>query len=806
MGTLTQNLRYALRQLLKSPGFTLTAVLTLALGIGATTAIYTVVYATFIAPMPYPEPKQLVMVWSWIQGGRNGVSAGDFTDWKQQSHVFQDLIANSGTSFNLAGKEAPEMVQGQFGTPGMYRMMGIPFQFGRDFLPEEGVAGKEDVVTISNKLWKHLGADPHILGKSISLDQRPYTVVGVWGPGQPDRLPWQIEAPLVFKPEQINHEFHWLNIMGRLKPGITLAQANEDMSAVAAHIAEANPRSNTGWGAHVEELQNDYLGDNVKQTLWLLLAAVGLLLLIACVNVANLLLAKGTTRQREVAIRTAIGATRRTIFVQFLVESLLLALIGGVAGIGLGFGMLRGIIAAMPDGTLPSEADLRLSLPVLFVTIGATTLAGLLFGCAPAWSASRLDPAEFLKEGGRAGSGRMRQLVRRGLVVGEFTLALALLAGAGMAIHSFWNLTRVDLGIETDHVLVFGLPMAKDGNFTAQQIIAHYQQILSSVESTTGVQYAAALTGMPLYGAGFGMPFTIEGQPESTDRSKRPGAGFQMVTPHYLQTFGIRLVGGRSINEQDTAGSVHVAMVNEEFVSRYFKGQNPLGKRIFVEELIPGATRLGDPKPWEIVGVFHNVHGSPFQVRPEIDVPFAQSSWPNVTIGVRTTQDPAAMTKTITKAVHAIDANAALNRAGTMDQVRDDTLQGQRFNLLLYVIFAVIALALAAVGIYGVMAFSVGQRMHEIGVRMALGASRDRVIRMILGEGAVMAGIGLLLGLAGSYFVGRAMHSTLYGVGTFDFPAWGAVGTVLLLSALVACYVPARRAARVEPVRALRID
>ena len=806
MGSLSQNLRYALRQLFKTPGFTLTAVLTLALGIGATTAIYTVVYATFIAPMPYPQPKQLVMVWSWIQGGRNGVSAGDFTDWKQQSHVFQDLIAISGTSFNMAGKEAPEMVQAEFATPGMYRMMGIPFQFGRDILPEEGVAGKDQVVVIANRLWKRLGADPHIIGKQISLDQKPYTVVGVWTAGQPDRLPWEISAPLVFKPEQLNHEFHWLNVMGRLKPGITLTQANADMAAVAANITKDNPRSNTGWGAHVEPLQNDYLGDRVKQTLWLLLAAVGLLLLIACVNVANLLLAKGTTRQREVAIRSAIGATRRTIFLQFVVESLLLAFIGGAAGVGLGYAMLRGIIAAMPENTLPSEADLRLSLPVLFVTIAATTLAGLLFGCAPAWSASRVDPAEFLKEGGRAGSGRVRQLVRRGLVVGEFTLALALLAGAGMAIHSFWNLTRVDLGIQTDHVLVFGLPMAKDGNFTAEQIIGHYQQILSSVESTTGVQYAAGVTGMPLYGAGFGMAFTIDGQPESSDRSKRPTAGFQMVTPHYLQTFGIRLVRGRSINEQDTAGSVHVAMVNEEFVSRNFKGQNPIGKRIFVDELKPGATVIGEPKPWEIVGVFHDVHGGPFQVRPEIDVPFFQSSWPGVTFAVRTSQDPAAMTKTIAKAVHAIDANAALNHVQTMDEVRDETLQGQRFDLLLYVLFAAIALALAAVGIYGVMAFAVGQRVHEIGVRMALGASRERVIRMVLREGAVMAGVGLLLGLAGSWFVGWAMHSTLYGVGTFDFPAWGAVGTVLLLSALVACYFPARRAARVEPIRALRID
>jgi putative ABC transport system permease protein len=807
MQKIFQNLRFSLRMLRKNAGLTGTMVFTLALGIGATTAIYTVVYATLIAPMPYPKPDQLVIVWSKIQGFRNVTAAQDFLDWAEQSKSFQGLKAFTGTSFNLAGKQEPEMVPAQQTTPGMYSMMGTRFILGRDFLPDEGIQGKDHVAILMNKMWKRLGSDPNIVGKQIMLDQKPYTVVGVLAPGQTDRLEQDLLVPLVFTPDQKNHDFHWLLVMGRLKDGVNLQQAQADMDAVTAHIAQANPRSNKGWGARVEPLQNDFLGDNVKLTLWLLLGAVGCVLLIACVNVANLLLARGTARQREVAVRSAVGATRADVFVQFLTESLALACVGGAVGIGVGYAMLRGLIAAMPKNTLPSEADLSLNLPVLAVAIAATTLAGLLFGCAPAWYASRLDPAETLKEGGRSGASRVRQRLRQALVVGEFTLALALLAGAGLAMHSFWNLNHVDLGVETEHILTFELPMNNGTDYTPDQIIAYYQQIVRKIESTVGVQAATAGTALPLEGAGFGMPFTIKGQPDYADPSQRPGAGFGMVSPDYFKTFGIRLVQGREFNEADNAGSPRVAVVNEQFARHFFPNKNPIGQVLNVEQIVPGVQKLGPYQAWEIVGVYHDVRGGSFErQREEILVPFYQSPWIDVNMGVRTAGDPAAMTKTIAAAVHSVDPTLALADVRTLEEIRDLDLSGDRFSLLLFACFAAIALALAAIGIYGVMAFAVGERTHEIGVRIALGASRERVMRMVLREGLVLAGMGLTLGLAGAYFVGRAMRSTLYGVGSIDASAFCAVAAVLLIAALVACYFPARRAASVEPMQALRIE
>lgn len=807
MSRLLQNIHFSLRVLRKNPGITTTIALTLALGIGATTAIYTVVYATLLAPMPYPHPEQLVIVWSKIQGFRNGVAAGDFLDWQEQSSTFQELKAFTGTSFNMAGKEEPEMVPAQMTTPGMYSMMGNRFLLGRDFLPEEGVDGKDHETILMNKLWKRLGADPNIVGKQIMLDQKPYTVVGVLAGGQADRLNQDLVVPLAFKPEQKNHDFHWILVMGRLKPNVTLQQAQADMNSVTDHIAQANPRSNKGWGASVEALQNDFLGDNVKLTLWLLLGAVGCILLIACVNVANMLLAKGTGRQREIAIRSAVGASRFDVFTQFVTESLVLAFLGGILGVGVGYAMLRAFIAAMPQDTLPSEASLTLNLPVLLVTLCATTVAGLLFGCAPAWYASRLDPAETLKEGARSGSSRIRHRVRQALVVGEFTLALALLAGAGLAMHSFWNLAHVDLGVKTDHILTFGLPMNKGMDYKPEQITAYYQQIVRSVESATGVESASASTGLPLQGAGFGMPFTIQGQPAFTDPSQRPTAGFGMITPDYFKTYGIQLVKGRLFTDADNAGSVRVAVVNEQLVRHYFPGKDPIGQVLNVEQIIPGVQKLGPYQSWQIVGVYHDVRGGNFQrQREEIQVPFAQSPWIFIQMGVRTAGDPAAMTKTIAAAVHKVDPTLALAQPETLDQIRQEDLSGDRFSLLLYASFAVIALALAAVGIYGVMAYAVGERSHEIGVRMALGASRDRVARMILREGLILAAAGLVFGLIGSYFVGRAMRSTLYGVGSIDVGAFCAVGAILLISALVACYFPAHRAAGVDPMRALRIE
>jgi putative ABC transport system permease protein len=805
--SILHDLRYALRQLRKSPGFTITAVLTLALGVGANTAIFTVVYATLLAPMPYPQPDQLVMVWSKIQGGRNQIAAQDFEDWKHQNTAFQDLNAFTGGNFNLATKDLPEYVQGQYATPGLYRMEGVKFLYGRDFLPEEGILGREREVILMNKEWRRLGADPNIVGKQLRIDGSPYTVVGVLAPGFADRLPPWLVEPLAFKPDQLNHDFHWLLIMGRLKPGVTIQQAQANMDAVTANIAQAFPKSNKGWGAIVEPLHNDFLPKDRIHTLWLLLGAVGFILLIACVNVANLLLAKGTTRHREVAVRTALGATRKIIFSQFLTENLLLALIGGLLGVGVGLVSLKGLVLMMPEGTLPSEADLTLNIPILLFSLAASTLSGLLFGGAPAWYATRVDPAEALKEGGRSGTGAGRQGLRRLLVIGEFAMALALLTGAGLAIHSFWNLTNVDLGVNTTNIQTFSLPVPDARPKDPALITTYYQQILASIKAVPGVLDASASAGLPLEGTYFGMPFTIAGQPDFVDPSQRPGANFGMITPEYFKTYGIQILRGRGFTDQDNSATVRVAMVNEKFVTKFFGGKDPLQQRLMVEELIPGVTKLGPAAPWQIVGVFHNVRAGGFRDDfPEIEIPFAQIPWPGAQIGVHTAGDPAAMMKSISAAVHSVDPQIALAEPRTLEEVKSLMLSDDRFTMTLYFCFAFVALLLAGVGIYGVMAFTVAQRVHEIGLRMALGASRGKVVGLILKEAMVLAFLGLGIGLVGAFFVGRAMHNTLYGVGSVDYGAIAGVALVLLSASLVASWLPARRAASVEPMKALRAD
>ncbi len=807
METLLQNLRFSLRMLGRNPGLTITVLLTLALGIGANTAIFTVDYATLLAPLPYPEPDQLVMVWSKIQTYHNSVSAGDYTDWKNQATVFQDLCAWTGQSFNIATKDQPEYLQATAASVGFLKMWGEPLLMGRYFLPEEGVAGHEHVVILTHKLWAKLGSNPNIVGTTLRLDGQPYTVVGVERPEIFDKGQPEMTVPLVFKPEQLNHDFHWLLVMGRLKPGVTIKQAQQNMDAVTAHIAEIYPRSDKGWGSYVEPLKNDFMPKERIQMLWLLLGAVGFVLLIACVNVANLLLARGMTRQKELAVRSAVGAARSTIFGQLLTESVVLALGGGALGVGVGYGMLQGLIAVMPRDTLPWEAKLTLNIPILLFTLGATTVAGLLAGSAPAWYASRVDPAEALKEGGRTGTSAGKHRVRRVLVVGEFTLALVLLAGAGLAIHSFWNLTKVDLGVKTDHVLTFFLPVPDQRSNDPAQITAYYRDVLARVAAVPGVQHVAASTGTPLYGAGFGMPFTIVGGPTYADPSQRPGTGFGMVTPDYFATFGIHLVRGRELNDQDTATSVKVAVVNEDFVKKYLKGKDPLRTRIAVEQLIPGVTKLGPYQEWQVVGVYHNVHAADQRdENPEMLIPFWQIPWPQAEFGVRTAEEPLGMLRSVAAAVHSVDPEIALAQPETLDQIREETMSSEKFTLILFGTFAAVALFLAALGIYGVMAFSVAQRSHELALRMALGASPSRVVGLVVREGAILAGVGLGLGLIGAYFVGRAMQSMLFGVKPLDVAAFLSVGLVLMAAALLACYLPARRAAGIHPMQVLRTE
>jgi putative ABC transport system permease protein len=806
MANLGRNIRFGLRLLVKNLGFTSVALLALTLGIGANTAIFSVVYATLLAPLPYPNPDQLVIVWSKVNGNRNGVSAGDFLDWKQQSTVFQDLCAWTGGSYSLSTSDHPEMIQTRLTTAGFNNMVGTPFFLGRDILPEEGVVGKNRVVVMTHRLWiERFGSDRDIIGKPVRLNGEPYTVVGVLAAGQPDRLESQLFVPLAFKPEQINHDFHFVLVMGRLKPGVTLQQANANMDSVTHHIAEVYPKSNKGWSAAVEPLQNDFISRDLIKNIWLLMGGVCFILLIACVNVANLLLARGTVRQKEIAVRASLGATRGQLFAQFLTESLALSLIGGVLGIGLAWGLLKAIVALIPPFTLPSEADIRVNLPVLFFSLGASLLSGALFGCAPAWQTARLNLSDVLKESGRSAISAGRHGLRRVLVVIEFALALTLLAGAGLVIHSFWKLSRVDLGFRQDHILTFFLPVTNERFSSPEQINAFYRQLLDKIGSLPGITATSASTGMPIIGTNFGMPFNLAGQAVD-DPSSRPGAGFNMVTPEYFKTFGIRIEKGRAITAQDVAGGQPVAVVNQTFAKKYLSNVDPLTQRVVVEQLIPGVTKLGPPIEWQIVGVYHDLHnggvrGDGF---PEIDVPFVQSPWPQAGLAVRTFGDPGSMTKSITAVVRSADPDLPLDQVKTMDQLVNESLAGDRFSTVLFASFAGVALLLAAIGIYGVMSFAVAQRTHEIGLRMALGAGPNQVLRLVLKEGMLLAFAGLVVGLAGTYFVGRVMKTLLYQVNATDPAAISSVAAVLLLSALCACYVPARRATQVDPMVALR--
>ncbi len=805
MGTLLRDAGYGLRMLRKNPGFAAVAIFTLALGVAANTAIFSVVYATLLAPLPYPEPDQLVMVWSRIRNNRNGVSAGDFTDWRRQATVFQDLNAWTGRSFNLATAARPEKEQGRAVTPGFLSMIGYDFALGRNFNDDEGTAGRNHVVILTNRLWQQrFGGDPAIVGRTVRIDSEPYTVTGILAAGAADRMQDMLYVPLVFTPEQLNHDFHWLLIMGRLKPHVTMPQANANMVAVAKHIADENPKSNNGWSASVEPLKNNFLDSGTITALWLLLGAVGFVLLIACANVANLLLARGAARQRELAVRGALGASRTEIIRQFITESVVLALVGGAIGVALAAGLLHVIMTMMPAYTLPSEADVRLNLPVLLFTLGVCTLSGVLFGCAPAWQGAKLDVNSTLKQTGRAVSGGRHRL-QRALVVIEFALALTLLSGGGLAIHSLFNISRVNLGFRTEHLLTFNVPIPDGRLKTAEQVNVFYDQMIERLRAAPGVSIVSASTGMPVQGTGFGMPFSIAGTPVS-DPSQRPGAGFNMVSADYFKTFGIPIVRGRAFTDQDRAGGQPVAIVNQRFVSQFLKDVDPLTKRLVVEQLIPGETRLGPPMEWQIVGVYGDVRNAgPGQDGfPEIDVPFSQSPWPGALLAVRTAGDPLSVTQDVGAVIRSIDPDLPMADVKTMDQLVSESMANTRFNTALFGAFAVVALLLAAFGVYGVMSFVVAQRTHEIGLRMALGAGRARVLRHVLREGMTTALLGTVLGSIGAYFVARAMQRVVYGVGAMDGTAFAVVALTLLVTALAACVIPAGRAASVDPIVALR--
>jgi putative ABC transport system permease protein len=576
------------------------------------------------------------------------------------------------------------------------------------------------------------------------------------------------------------------------------------MDGIAQQLQAERPRPNP-LTISVEPLHLNFLTDATRRNLWLLLGAVGLLLLIACVNVANLLFARGTSRQREIAVRAALGASRVRVFSQIFTESLVLAVFGGAFGILLAVGIVRFIEMVMPPvGTMiPSEATIRLSVPVLIFTTVVTAIAALLFGSAPAWQATRLDFNEVLKLGGRGGSGATKRHARRALVIAEFSLALTLLASGGLALKSFWNLTRIDLGIRPENVLAFRLPVPDQRLKDQAQMKSYYRQMLEKIEAIPGVRTATVMTGTPGGGPGSGTRFSIVGQPVANP-SERPSSTMQMVTAGYVDTLGIRLTKGRSIDLHDSDTSGRVVMVNEHFVTRFLSGKDPLSQRLIINEPRPGETQA-NPVELQIVGVFHNVRAAGTREDyPEMVLPFWQSPRPRASIALRTDGDPKGVLRSVAAAVNSVDPDLPLGGARTVDEIIGESLAIDRFSVVLFASFGALGLLLAAVGIYGVMSFGVAQRTNEFGIRIALGAQRSRIVGLVLKEGTILAVIGGAIGLIGAYLVRRAMQITLFDVPAVDVTAFGAMFALLLLCAWLACLIPAWRASRVEPLEALR--
>jgi putative ABC transport system permease protein len=802
-----RHFRLSFRLLGKNPGFAAVAILALALGIGPNTAIFSVVYASLLAPLPYPHPDQLVTIWSSVKGSKDQVSAADFLDWKRQASSFQEMAAACGAEFNLSSAQEPQYVEGERVSTNYYKLLGEKVWMGRDFRTDEGQPGKDHVFILSYRSWmSRFGGDSQAVGKQFRLNGEPYTLIGVLPPGPGDRSGLDLWVPLRFSTAELARGNTWWYVTARLKAGISLPQAQQEMNAITRRIGNLYPGWNKGLSALVEPLRNNSLSPSTRTNLWLLLGAVSFVLLIACVNVANLLLARGVARQRELAVRAALGASPSQLYLQLLAESLTLAAMGGIVGTLLGVGLLKVILVILPPGMLSPEADVRLSLPVLLFTLILTVLSGVLFGCAPALQASKVSPNEGLMQGGRSVVSVGHQRLRHALVVAEFALALTLLSGAALLVHTFVNRTHVDLGIRTDHILTFYLPIPQNRVASAAQTERFYSELLTKLQAVPGIRQAAASTDTPLDSANLELPFSVIGK-TTLSRSQRMDSAFQVVTPGYFQTFGVRMKRGRIFGPLDSAKAPRVAVVNEAFIRRFLSGVDPLSQRLSIEQLRNGILALGSPVEWQIVGVFHDVQNG---VRlgeaksPQIFVPFAQSPWPSATVSVRTTIEPEKMLKTVAAVVHSLDPNLPLANVKTMDQLVRDNFTGDRFGMALYGSLAGIALVLASLGIYGVMSFTVAQNTAEIGLRMALGASSADVLRNVLRRGLLLAGLGVVFGFIGTYFIGRTMESMLYGTGSLDWIAFSAVTVLLFGAALLACYIPAHRASAVDPIVALR--
>ncbi|PYT43133.1 MAG: hypothetical protein DMG47_14445 [Acidobacteria bacterium] len=812
-----RDFRYALRVLQRSPGFTAVAILTLALGIGANTAVFSVINSVLLGPLPYHVPGGLVMVWesnSQHPNPHNTVSPPNFFDWQSRSTVFSSMAYIADVRNNLTGNGEPEEVVVQAVSANFFSLLGVNPILGPGFTTENGKAGHDNVVILDYGLWKErFAGDPAIVGKSILLNGKPQTVVGV----APQNFNWFIKdssltgaKPRIWSPFVFPQSFHdhkqigrFLTVVARLKQGVTHSQAQAEMSAIAAQLEHEYPDFDGHWGVNVVPLR-DQISGQLRPALLILFGAVAFVLLIACANVSSLLLARAASREREIAVRTAIGASRWRIARQLLMESLLLALIGGGIGVTLTVVGTNALLAASPRNLL-DLTSVSIDLRLLAFAAGATLLAGLLFGFLPSYMSAHSQIAQTLREGGRGASpGKRSGFARSAFVVAQLSLALVLLAGSGLLIRSFVKLVGVNPGFDTGHLLTFKVTLPQSKYAKDPLLMAFFRQLLTRISTVPGVRSATMESFPPLMGLGSATGVHILSQPQQS-LMDLPVANVRVVGPDYFSTMSIPLRSGRLFTEQEMAEEKHVTIVNQAFVDKYMNGLNPLGQKaaIYMKSF-----QENELKPSEIIGVVGDVRAMGLDVAAEPSVywPYPELVMSGMTILVRTSNDPLAVVSGILAELQQLDREQPMASIVTMDQLLADSLSRAHFTMLLLGLFATFALVLAAVGTYGLIAYSVTQRIQELGIRIALGAQRRDVLRLVLGQGTRLTLLGLALGIAAALGITRLMTSLLFGTSPTDPLTFAGVAGLLVFVALLACFIPARRATRIDPIVALRYE
>lgn len=801
MQTLFQDLRYAGRMLVKTPGFTAIAILTLALGIGANSAIFSVVNAVLLRPLMYRDSENLIRLYEGLpQGGTGSVSAPNLKDWREQNTVFAEIAAYQYGNFNLSMQDQPERIVGANVSSEFFDVLGTPAQLGRTFQKGEDQPGSNRVVVLSDALWRrNFAGDPNLVGKNISLGGENFSVIGIM-PAQFKFFASQMWVPLVFTEKQLaSRGSHAFNALGRLKPERTLSQASEEMMTIARRLEQQYPDQQKNRTVKLVALQEDNVR-LIRPALFLLLGAVGLVLLIACTNVANLLLARATSRRSEIAIRSALGAKRGRLIRQFLTESVLLSLLGGVCGLLLAKWGTDALVS-MATGYLPAMTEISLDWRVMGFTLGLSLLTGILFGMAPAMHISKTDLQDAIKDGGSRGGSSRGNWIRGLLVVAEVAAALILLVGAGLLLKSFMRLLLVDPGFRTENVLTMRITLP-DGKYkSAEAMAGFYRQLLERVAPQPGVEASGVINLLPVLQAGYNGEFQIVGQEPDTS-GKPPLVEIRTVSPDYFRALGVPLVSGRTFDARDQQGSEPVAIVNQTFARRLIPNQDPLGKYIKDDEG-PGI---------KIVGVVGDVKqfGLIAPTIPELYTPYTQPPGPGatqtMTLVVRTFGDPEALGPALRKEVLSVDPAQPVYEVQTMQAVIGKAVSYQRLNMQLLGIFATLAMILAVIGIYSVLSYQVSQHTREIGIRMALGARRWHVLRLILREGLTLTIIGVVVGVAGAFALTRLLASLLFGVTASDPLTYVMVSLLLIVVALLACILPARRATKVDPLVALRYE